>query len=324
MKAAVYTKYGGPEVVSIHDVPKATPNPNEVCIRTKATTVNSADWRLRSKTFPKGFGLLAQLFFGITSPRKHILGTELAGVIEEVGREVTEFKLGDAVFCTDDSGMGCHAEFKTIPAAGTIAMKPENLSFEQVAAISFGGHTALSFLSKWGKVRPGEKVLVNGASGTTGLACIQLAKHFGATVTAVCSKGNHNLVEESGADFTIDYTKDDFTQNGNTYDVIVDTVGTAPWSRSEASLTDTGRLLSILGTFSDMMRGRFPSRSKGKKLISGAAKVNRDDLQFLAKLCETGAFTPILDCVLPFEDIQAAYRRVDSGRKRGSVVLTFS
>jgi len=324
LKAAIYTKYGGPEVVDIREIPKPLPKKCEVLIRTKATTVNSADWRLRSKTFPTGFGLIAPLVFGITGPRKQILGTELSGVVEQVGDEVTEFKVGDAVFAMDDSGMGCHAEFKIIPASGTIAMKPENLSFEQAAAICFGGHTALSFLHKWGNIRPGEKVLVNGASGATGLACIQIAKHFGTTVTAVCSRENHDLVAKAGADFAVDYTKEDFTLDGNTYDIIVDTAGTAPWSRVKASLADTGRLLAILGTFFDMIRGQFLSKSKGKKLISGPAEINRQDLHFLAELCESGEFVPILDSVLPFEDIRKAHRRVDTGRKRGSVVLTFS
>jgi len=324
MKAAVYTRYGGPEVVTIRDVPTPEPKDNEVLIRTHATSVNTADWRIRSLNVPTGFKLLMRLVFGITGPRKQILGTELSGVIEKVGVNVTRFKPGDAVIADSGTGLGCHAEYKTMPETGAMVLKPASLSFELAAALCFGGTAALYFLKNLGKIKPGDSVLVNGASGTTGLAFVQLAKHFGATVTGVCSARNQKLVLSVGASETIDYTSQDFTANGQTYDIIVDTVGTAPWARSKASLKETGRLLAVFGPASDMLRAPFVSRKRGRKLMTGTTHASNEDLSFLTTLAKTKAFVPVLDCVLPFKEIQAAHARVDSGRKVGSVVMTLT
>ncbi len=322
MKAAIYTKYGGPEVVTIRDVPRPEPKHNEVLIRTRATSVNTADWRLRSLNVPKGFGLLVRLAIGITGPRKQVLGTELSGVIESVGASVTHFRPGDAVIADGGFTMGCHAEFKTMPETGAIVLKPANLSFEQAAALSFGGTTALCFLRKGGRIRDGDRVLVNGASGTTGLAFVQLARLFGATVTGVCSTANLELVRKTGASRVIDYTTTDFDEDGMKYDVIVDTVGTIPWARGRDSLTQKGRLMAVIGPLSDMLRAPFVSRKNGRKLITGNANSTAKDLRFLAQLAESGDFIPILDCVLPFSEIQKAHTRVDTGRKTGSVIVT--
>ncbi|MEE9427620.1 MAG: NAD(P)-dependent alcohol dehydrogenase [Paracoccaceae bacterium] len=322
MKAAVYTRYGGPEVVTIRDIPKPEPKDNEVLIKTHATCVNTADWRLRSLNVPKGFGLLVRLAIGITGPRKQVLGTELSGVIESVGVSVTQFKPGDAVIADGGFGMGCHAEYKTMPESGAIVLKPDNLSFEQAAALSFGGSTALCFLRNGGRIQKGDTVLVNGASGTTGLAFVQLAKYFGATVTGVCSTANLELVRKTGASRVIDYTKTEFDQDGTKYDVIVDTTGTIPWAKVKKSLTQKGRLMAVLGQLSEMLRAPIVSRKNGQKLITGTAKSTAKDMRFLAQLAENGDFKPILDCVLPFSEIQAAHARVDTGRKTGSVVIT--
>ncbi len=235
MKAAVYERYGPPDVVELKEVEKPTPKDNEVLIKIHATTVTSGDWRARSLVMPAGFGLMGRLVFGVTKPRQPILGTELAGEIEAVGKDVSRFKVGDQVFAFSGAGMGCHAEYKCMPEDGAVALKPPNLTYDEAAAISFGGTTALDFFRR-GRLQGGERVLVNGASGGVGTAAVQLARHFGADVTGVCSTANLELVRSLGATQVIDYTREDFTRNGETYDVIVDTVGTAPFSRSKNSL----------------------------------------------------------------------------------------
>lgn len=321
MKAAVYTRYGPPDVVELKEVPKPMPGDGDVLIRIHATTVASGDWRARSLELPPGFGLVGRLVFGMFRPKFPILGTELAGEVEAVGKDVTKFKPGDQVFAMSGARFGCHAEYRALPEDGPIALKPANLSYQEAAALAFGGTAALDFLKLKGKVQSGEKVLVNGASGATGSAAVQLARHFGAEVTGVCSTANLELVRSLGADHVIDYTKEDFTENGLRYDIIVDCAGTAPWARAKGALSDTGRLVLILGSLSDMLRAPFVSRAKGKKLISGVAGERAEDLRFLAGLAEAGEFKPVIDQVFAFDDIRAAHARVDSGHKRGSVVV---
>jgi NADPH:quinone reductase-like Zn-dependent oxidoreductase len=322
MKAAMYENYGAPEVVQIKEIEQPKPNDHEVCIKVFASTVTSADWRVRSLTVPAGFGLIMRLVFGISKPKQAILGSELAGVIDSVGSKVTEFSVGDPVFAFNDAAMGCHAEYKCMPHNGLVVSKPVNLSFDEAAALSFGGSTALDFLRK-GKLQKGEKILVNGASGSVGTALVQLAKHFGANVTAVCSGVNVDLLKSIGADHVIDYTQEDFTKNGEVYDVIVDTVGTAPFSRCKASLGERGRLLLVLAGLSDMLGALLVSLTSNKKVIAGPVTTRVEDLRFLARLAEAGEFKPVIDKRFPFEQIVEAHRHVDSGRKRGNLILTF-
>ena len=321
MKAFVYTKYGPPDVLQLKEVAKPTPKDNEVLIKTHATTVTSGDWRVRSLDVPVGFGLISRLFFGVSRPRQPILGTELAGKIESVGKDVSKFKVGDQVFAFSGAGMGCHAEYKCMPEDGAVVLKPANLTYEEAAAISFGGTTALDFFRR-GKLQSGERVLINGASGGVGTAAVQLAKHFGADVTGVCSTANVELVRSLGATHVIDYTKEDFTQNGETYDVVVDTVGTAPFSRSKDSLKEGGRLLLVLGGLPDMLQSPWVSMTSSNKIIAGPAAGRADDLRFLAKLAEAGEFKPVIDRRYPFERIAEAHSYVDTGRKKGNVVIT--
>lgn len=321
MKAIVYERYGPPEVLQLKEVEKPTPKDNEVLIKTHATTVTSGDWRVRSLNVPVGFGLIMRLVFGVRKPKQPILGTELAGVVESVGKDVKTFKVGDQVFAFSDAGMGCHAEYKCIPEDGAVALKPPSLTFDEAAALSFGGTTALDFLRR-GKLQRGERVLVNGASGGVGTAAVQLARHFGADVTGVCSTANMELVRSLGASHVIDYTKDDFTQNGETYDVIVDTVGTAPFSRCKASLKEGGRLLMVLAGLPDMLRIPWVSMTSSRKVIAGPATGRAEDLRFLAELAEAGEFKPVIDRRYPFAQIAEAHRYVDTGRKKGNVIVT--
>lgn len=321
MKAIVYERYGPPEVLQLKEVEKPTPKDNEVLIKTHATTVTSGDWRVRSLNVPAGFGLIMRLVFGISKPRQPILGSELAGVVESVGKDVRNFKIGDPVFAFSDARMGCHAEYKCMPQDGAVALKPPSLSYDEAAALSFGGTTALDFLRR-GKLQAGEKVLINGASGCVGTAAVQLARHFGADVTGVCSTANMALVRSLGASHVIDYSQEDFTQNGETYDVIVDTVGTAPFARSKASLKEGGRLLMVLAGLPDMLPVPWVSMTSSKKIIAGPVAVRAEDLRFLAGLAEAGKFRPVIDRRYPFEQIVEAHRYVDTRRKKGNVIIT--
>lgn len=320
MKAITYERYGPPEVLQLRDVEKPTPKDNEVLIKTYATTITSGDWRVRSLNVPTGFKLIMRLAFGVSKPKQPVLGSELAGIVESVGKDVRNFKIGDQVFAFNDAGMGCHAEYKCMPEDGRVLHKPSCLSFDEAAALSFGGTTALDFLKR-GKLQSGEKILINGASGGVGTAVVQLAKYFGAEVTGVCSKANLDLVASLGADHVIDYTKEDFTKNGKSYDVIVDTVGTAPFSRAKHSLTNNGRLLMVLADLPDMLQVPWASITSRKKIIVGPATVRLDDLYFLAGLAEAGQFKPVIDRRYPFEQFVEAHRYVDTGRKKGNVSL---
>ncbi len=320
MKAAVYDRYGPPEVVYIKEVPRPVPGHGEVLVRIRATAVNAADWRIRSLKGPRGLGIFMRLTLGITGPRKKILGMEFSGVVAAVGKDVTKFKIGDAVF--SGAEFGGHAEYRTVPEDGPIALKPANLSFEEAAALSFGGVTALHYLRDEGNVQPRETVLINGASGASGIALIQIAKHLGAEVTAVCSGANTALVRRFGADHVIDYTQEDFTKSGNTYDVIVDAVGTAPWSVTKNVLTPKGRLLVLLGSLWGMLQASWVSRENGKTVTTGFATSSAEKIEFLANLALTGTFRPYIEQVYPFEDIVNAHAHAESGRKKGSVVVS--
>jgi NADPH:quinone reductase-like Zn-dependent oxidoreductase len=321
MRAIVCSRYGSPDVLQVKEIPKPVPADNEVLIKLRATTVTAGDWRVRSMDVPTGFRLLARLALGISKPRQPILGTELAGDIEAVGKAVTRFKPGDQVFAFSDLRMGCHVEWKCMPEDGSVVAKPANLSYEEAAALSFGGTTALVYLRK-AKIQPGDRVLVNGASGGVGTAAVQLAKHFGAQVTGVCSGGNFELVRSIGADALIDYTKEDFTKDGETYDIIVDTAGTAPFSRSKRSLAKGGRLLQVLGTLPDLLLAPWYSLTTDKKVIAGPQTASPDDVRFLAGLAEKGQLKPVIDRRFPFEQIADAHRYVDAGHKKGNVVVT--
>ena len=323
MRAAVYERYGPPEVVEIRRVPSPRAGAGEVLIRVRASTVSSGDWRARSLEMPPGFGALGRLVFGITVPRQPILGTELSGTVEAVGAGVSTFCVGDEVFAFADTKMGSHAELRTIPANGLIARKPERLSFEQAAALSFGGMTVLKFFRRAGLTR-GERVLVNGASGSVGSAAVQLARYFGADVTAVCSTANMDVVRALGAQHVIDYTRENFADNGELYDVIVDTVGNAGYARVQASLTKGGRLLGVLSGFTDLLLGPLAAKARGHRVIAGPSSSQPSDIQQLAVIAADGAYTPLIDRTYAFEQIVEAHRRVETGRKRGSIVITMA
>ncbi|PUB13678.1 NAD(P)-dependent alcohol dehydrogenase [Yoonia sediminilitoris] len=322
MQAYTYKEYGAPEVLHIIELPTPTPKADEVLIKVKATTVSAGDWRARSMTMPAGMGLIGRLVFGIFGPRKGILGTELSGVIEAVGANVTNFRPGDAVIAFPGGGFGAHAEFITMPATGKLVPKPDTLRFEEAAAIPFGATTAYDFLINKAKLQSGEKVLVNGASGATGSACVQIAKHFGAEVTAVCSAANADLVRSLGADHVIDYRAKDFTADGPCYDMVVDTVGNAPWHRTRHALVPKGRMVMIAGSASDMLFGAIKARLRGKQLIGGVASESGEILGKVVELAAQGHYKPVIDRCYDFSHMVDAHRHVDTGHKKGNVVVT--
>jgi NADPH:quinone reductase-like Zn-dependent oxidoreductase len=321
MKAAVYERYGSPEVVEIRDVPTPQPKANEVLVQIHATTVSSGDWRARSLAMPRGFGSLGRLVFGVRKPRQPILGTEFSGRIAATGTQVTRFTVGDAVFGFTGAAMGCHAEYRSMAESDFVETKPTNLTHEEATALSFGGMTVVRYF-RHANLAAGERIAINGASGTIGVAAIQLAKHFGAHVTAIASGGNAALVKSLGADVVVDYTKQDFAANGVRYDVILDAAGTAPFSRIKSSLTKRGRFIPVLGSLSDLVQAPWINATGQQRIISGVIRSQATDLEFLRDLAARGAYRPVIDHRYEFDQIVQAHRHVDTGRKKGSVVVT--
>ncbi|MHA6692749.1 NAD(P)-dependent alcohol dehydrogenase [Devosia sp. A449] len=314
MRAAVYKKYGPPDVVSIQEVPKPVPGGRDLLVKLAASSVTSGDARLRAFNMPKPFAIPGRLVLGIFGPRKKVLGVEFAGTVEAIGRAVTKFRPGDRVFGIDV--FGCHAEYKLVREDECVALMPEGLSFEGAAGVPFGGVTALDFFNR-ARIQPGQQVLINGASGCVGAYAVQLAKYFGAEVTGVCSAGNAGLVRSLGADRVIDYATTDFTREDTAYDLIMDTVGTASFARCEPVLAPTGGLLTVLGVPKDLFR--WPK--DGQRIIGGTSAERPEDLQLLADLLAAGTIRAVIDRVYQLEEIREAYAYVDSGRKRGAVVL---
>lgn len=321
MKAAVYRQYGPADVVTIQNWPKPVPGPNDVLIRMRACTVSSADWRIRSCSMPCGFGVAGRLAFGITAPRQPILGSELAGDVVEIGAAVRNVAVGDAVVAFSGAKLGAHAEYRCMRADAVIVRKPPTLSYETATALAFGGTTALDFFRR-GALRAGERILINGASGAVGSAMVQLAAQAGAEVTAVCSGANAEAMQQLGAAHVVDYTRVDFAGAGNRYDVIADTVGNSPYSRVRQVLTSHGRLLLVLATLPEMLRAPWVNITSRHRLVAGPAAERVDDLRTLVDMAVDGRFTPLIDSCFTFDKIAAAHARVDSGRKRGSVVVT--
>ena len=320
MKAIVCTKYGLPDVLQIKEIDKPVPRNDELLIRVKATTVTQADTRVRGFRVPLSYWVPARLALGVTKPKKPVLGTELAGVVEEVGKDVSNYKVGDLVFALTGHDLGCYAEYRCVPERGIIARKPVNLSFEDAAAIPMGGLTALHFLKK-GKVEKGQKVLVYGASGSIGTYAVQLAKHLGAEVTGVCSTVNLDLVRSLGADRVIDYTKEDFSREGGKYDVVLDAVGKSSLSAIMRSLKKGGCYLQVLAPPGANLRMRWATMTAGNRMVGGTMAPGAKDLAFLKDLVEEGKIKPIIDRTYPLEQIVEAHRYVDQGHKKGNVVI---
>jgi len=321
MKAIVYEKYGQPEVLQLREVEKPAPKANEVLIRIYATTATKFDCWMRSCTSPPGFGILMRIASGIRRPKQPILGTELAGEIEAVGKDVRRFSEGGQIFGFTGMRLGAYAEYICLPENGTLAIKPVNMTYEQAAAVPQGALTALFFLRK-GKIQSGQKVLVFGASGGVGLFAVQLAKYFGAEVTGVCSTKKLELVKSLGADKAIDYTKEDFSKLGETYDIIFDTIGKSPFSGSRKSLNKEGCYLAATYGLPRLFQMLWLRLTSGKKALSGLTKDTPEDLVFLRELIEAGRLRVVIDKRYPLEKAAEAHRYVEVGHKKGSVVIT--
>ncbi|MGL1937008.1 MAG: NAD(P)-dependent alcohol dehydrogenase [Fibrobacterales bacterium] len=322
MKAVVCTKYGAPEVLTIQDVAKPSPNADEVLIKIRATTVSSADCRVRSFNVPLSFWLPAKLALGFFRPRKNILGIECAGVIESVGKSVTRFKKGDKVFAfTGHHTFGTYAEYTTINENGSIALMPKNTNFNEAATLNLGGQTALMFLRK-ARIAQGQNILIYGASGSVGSAAVQIAKSYGLNVTGVCSGANLDMVSSLGADRIVDYTTHDFTQMGDTYDVIFDTVGKTVVSNCLNMLTPKGAYLQAVAPPAIIFKMFFHSLFTSKRCFGGSFNPKPDDMIKIKELVEACDLKPIIDSCYPIEQIVEAHRYVDTGRKRGNIVIT--
>ena len=301
MKAMVCTKYGKPDVLQLEEVEKPIPKENEILIKIHATTVTSGDCRVRSFNSPLLLWLPMRIVLGLRKPRKSILGVELAGEVEDVGKNVTRFKKGDQLFAMTGMKFGGYAEYICLPEKGTIAVKPENVTHEEAASISFGGTTALHFFRK-GNIQAGQKVLIYGASGAVGTAAVQLASYYGAEVTGVCSAKNSELVKSLGADYVIDYQNEDFNKKEERYNLIFDAIGKITKNQCKGALALNGRFVSVEG--------------------QGIAKVQTEDLLLLKKLMEEGQIKSVIDRCYSLEQIPKAHEYVETGHKIGNVVVT--
>ncbi len=322
MKAIVCTKYGSPDVLELREVEKPAPKDNEALVKIHATTVHIGDTRLRSFTVPPLFRAAFRLAVGFRGPRKKILGSELAGEIEAVGRGVKRLKAGDQVFGDAGGALGTYAEYVCLPEKATLAIKPAGMTYEEAAATTASALSALDFVRK-ANIQNGQKVLVNGASGALGTFVVQLAGYFGAEVTGVCSTTNLELVKSIGADKVIDYTKEDFTRSGQTYDVIFDAIGKSSFSRCKGALKRKGIYLLSLPTLASFLQMAGTSLTGGRKvLLMGIPKSRIEDLAFFGELIAAGKMKPVIDRTYPLEQMAEAHRYVDTGRKKGNVVIT--
>jgi len=315
MKAIVYTHYGSPEVLQLKEVEKPIPHGNEVLVRIKATAANSGDIRMR-----KADPFAVRFIFGFTKPKKNILGTVFSGEVESIGDQVTRFKIGDQVFGHTDMNFGAYAEYKSVPENASISLKPENISHHEAAVVPFGGVTALHFIKK-ANIKSGQKVLINGASGAVGSAAVQLAKHFGAIVTAVCSTENIDLMKSLGAHKVIDYTKEDFTKNDEKYDVIFDTVNKVPFSPGIKSLNKDGLLILSAAGMSEMLQGFWTSITSSKKVMTGVISHSAEGIIFLKELIDTGKLKPVIDRTYSLAQMAEAHVYVEKGHKKGNVAI---
>ena len=324
MKTVVCVKYGSPDVLEFQERPKPVPKDDEILIRTRVTTVTSGDWRIRSMSMPPGLRLAGRLLFGVWKPRQPVLGSELAGDVEAIGRAVTQFQPGDRVVVFTGARLGCSSEFKTISQSDNVVKLPGNLKFQEAVALPFGGTTALDFFRK-AEICTGQRVLINGASGGVGVMAVQLAKYFGAHVTGVSSTTNLDLVRSLGADEVFDYSQENVLESDQQFDAIMDTVGTLPYSKSKNILSERGRLLVVMGGLGGMLLSPWIAKLTSRhQVIAGAAAERLSDLQTLIQLAGNGDLRAVIDQSFRVQDIQSAHRVVDSGRKRGSVVVEWT
>ena len=323
MKAIVHTKYGPPDELQLKEVVKPAPKDNEVLIKIHATTVTTTDCNARNFTFvPESFMFFARIMFGFKKPRINILGIDLAGEIEAVGKDVTLFKKGDHVFGSPGTKFGGHAEYSCVPENGALAIKPADMLWEEAAAISLAGNTALFFIRDLAKIKAGQKILIHGSSGAIGTYAVQLAKYYGAEVTGVCSAANAEMVRSLGADKVIDYTKEDFTKSDERYDFVFNVVGKTTFSQCKGILKPKGIYLENMLELKDILRIMLTSIIGGKKIKGGVSKETSENLNFFIGLFESGKVKPVIDRIYPLEKTAEAFLYVEQGHKKGNVIIT--
>jgi len=318
MKAVVYKKYGSPNMLELVETDKPIPKPNEVLIRIYATSVTTADCMMR-----RGDTILSRILLGFIHPKKHfmILGTEFSGQIEAIGNSVKKFKVGDDVYGFRGFGTGCYAQYKCMNENESLALKPKTMSYEEAASVVDGASTALFFLKEKANIQKGQKVLINGASGSIGTFAVQIAKHLGAEVTGVCSTKNVALVSSLGADKVIDYTKEDFTKCKDRYDIIFDTVGKSSFSQSKNALSRNGKYLVTVMTLKTILQTILTSFGSKKKVLFAMSINKTEALQFIRSLIDDGRLKTIIDKQFTLEDLSDAHTYVEAGHKRGNVVI---
>jgi NADPH2:quinone reductase len=323
MKAIVHTKFGPPDELQLKEVEKPVPGDNEVLIKIHATTVTTSDCNVRNFTFvPKSFKFFARLMFGFKKPKVNILGIDLAGEIEAAGIDVKRFKKGDLVFGSTGTKFGGHAGYTCVSEDGALAKKPVDMTWEEAAAISLAGNTALFFIRDLGKIQARQKILIHGASGAIGSYAVQLAKFYGAEVTGVCSSANAEMVKSLGADKVIDYTKEDFTKGDERYDFVFDVVGKTSFSQCKGILKQKGIYLENMLELMDILRMMRTSIFGGKKIKGGVSKESVENLNFILELIESGKLKPVIDRVFPLEKTAEAFQYVELGHKKGNVIIT--
>lgn len=324
MQAVIWTQYGPPEGLQLQEIDKPTPKDNEILIKIHAATVTAGDCEVRRLDLEMGLGIPLRLFAGIRKPvRLRILGQEMAGEVEAVGKDVTRFKVGDAIFGPVEIGSGAYAEYTCLPENAPLAFKPTNMSFDEAATIPTGGIESTHFL-RLANIQPGTKLLINGAGGSIGTYGVQLARHFGAEVTAVDSGPKLAILRSLGADHVIDYTQEDFAQNEERYDVIFDIVGKHSFARSMRVLKPDGHYLLANPSLSAMIRGFWISRTSGKTITLRPSNQTSEILEYLKDLIESGVLKPMIDRRYPLEQTAEAHRYVESGQKMGNVVITIA
>jgi len=321
MKAIVWTNYGPPDVLQLQKVEKPVPRDKEVLIKVNAATVTAGDCELRKLDIPVLLRPLVRIMVGVRKPRNKILGQELSGEVESVGKNVTQFKEGDPVFAATEMRLGAYAEYACLPGKFPIAIKPSNMSYEEAATIPTGGLNALHFLRK-GDIGSGQKVLINGAGGSIGTYALQIAKSFGAHVSCVDSKDKLDMLSSLGSDKVIDYMQEDFTSNGENYDIIIDVVGKCSFSKTVRSLSPNGRYILGNPNLAGRVRGLWVSMTTGKKVISELASYKAKDLVFLKELIEAGKVKSVIDRKYPLEQVAKAHSYVEEGHKQGNVVIS--
>lgn len=320
MTAAVYREFGPADVVHLEQLPTPSPKPDEVLVKVHASTISAADQRARSRDIPRGLGLLAAFGIGMLRPSHRVLGMDAAGIVEAVGANVTRFRVGDPVIAMLGGSFGGHAEYVCLPQDAAITRAPANMSLERAVTLVFGGITARGFLGQV-VIAPGDTVLVNGASGAVGVAMVQLATELGAHVTGVTSSANRELVAALGAERIVDYAREDFTADGTRYDVVIDCVGNAPFERVEPSIVAGGALVLVVADLKAILRASGQSRRSKKRVTTTVGRYRAEDLAYLVSLAESGRYRAVIDRTVDLTEVVDAHRYVDTGHKKGNVVL---